>query len=81
MSLRALEEVNPQKAALVARKIGVPTEVLMGWLIDEIMPRSYALKMAKLFNKPVESFTKGLYEPPKYKRNRQRWDRPDSSSE
>ncbi len=75
MNLRALEEVNPQKAAFVAREIGVPTEVLMGWLIDEKIPRSYALKMAKLFNKPVESFTKGLYEPPQYKRNRQKRER------
>lgn len=68
--------VDPQKAALVASKIGVPTEVLMGWLIDEKIPRSYAMKMANLFGKPVESFTKGLYNPPQYKRNRQKWERP-----
>ena len=74
MNLEVMNLVNPQKAASVASEIGVPTEVLMGWLIDEKIPRSYALKMAKVFGKPVESFTKGLYKPPKYKRNRQRWE-------
>ena len=81
MNLKVMDEVNPQKAAFVAGKIGVPTEVLMGWLIDERIPRSYAMKMAKLFNKPVESFTKGLYKPPRYKRNRQQWEQSCSNAE
>lgn len=81
MDLSIMDKINPQKAAFVAREIGVPTEVLMGWLIDGKIPRSYAMKMAKLFNKPVESFTKGLYKPPQYKRNRQQWERSCSNAE
>lgn len=75
MDLSIMDKINPTRAEAVAKEIGVPTEVLMGWLIDGRMPKLYIEKMAKLFNRPFEYYVKGLYEPPQYKQNRQKWER------
>ena len=54
MDLSIMDKINPTRAEAVAKEIGVPTEVLMGWLIDGRMPKLYIEKMAKLFNRPFE---------------------------
>lgn len=74
MDLSVWEKVDHRKVEAVARDIGVPTEVFWGYLIDERAPRSVIVKLAKRFNRPFEYYTKGLYKPPKYTRNREQWE-------
>ena len=74
--LTIIDKIDPQKAKMVAEKLGVPKEVFMGWLIDERMPKSYIEKMARILNRPFDYFIKGPYEPPQYTRNKKYWEQP-----
>lgn len=82
IDLTVLDAIDQHKAEAVARKIGVPREVLCGWLIDGRAPKSAIEKMAVIFNRSFDDLVTGSCQLPKkaYARNRRRWERPAADS-